>query len=95
MPLVPEVGTPVGTPARIGPSLSRRLAEVIEVEHLSTDLPSLLTIPDAAGVLGVSVSTVRRLVRYRYLGAVRVGRSVRIERSEVARYITENTRPAL
>ena len=89
MPLVPEVGTPVGTPARSARGQVRRESVALRVE------PSLLTIPDAAGVLGVSVSTVRRLVRYRYLGAVRVGRSVRIERSEVARYITENTRPAL
>ncbi|WP_220659952.1 helix-turn-helix domain-containing protein [Microbacterium sp. AG1240] len=55
----------------------------------------LLTVPEAAAHLKVSVSTVRRLVRNRLLGDVHVGRSVRISYDELDRFQLANERAAL
>lgn len=64
--------------------------------HSSDPFPvELLTAREVASRLNVSEVTVRRLIRLRYLGVVRIGRSVRITPDELKRYMSENTRPAL
>lgn len=46
----------------------------------------LLTLHEAAGVLSVSVRTVRRLIQYGYLEGYRVGkRSIRVHEADVQR----------
>lgn len=55
---------------------------------------SLLTIRQAAQELALSVFTVRAWVGQRRLGAVRLGRAVRIRRSEIDRLIEQGTVPA-
>ena len=58
----------------------RRLAE--KIDALSSRLPPLLApIPDAAEILGVSVSTVRRGIRDGSIPYRRIGRSVRVDLS--------------
>jgi excisionase family DNA binding protein len=47
--------------------------------------PELLSTADAAGLLGVSPATVRRLVATGELAATRDGRAIRIDREEVVR----------
>ena len=49
--------------------------------------PGLLTISEVAELLKLSVSTVRRLQRQRKIPFVRVGRSVRFARSDLAAYL--------
>jgi excisionase family DNA binding protein len=49
----------------------------------------LYTYAEAAEMLSVSVSTVRKLVAKRNLRIVKLGRSVRIPRSEILRLIDE------
>ncbi len=49
--------------------------------------PGLLTIAEVAELLKLSVSTVRRLQRQRKIPFVRVGRSVRFARSDLAMYL--------
>jgi excisionase family DNA binding protein len=49
----------------------------------------LYTYADAAEMLSVSVSTVRKLVAKRNLRIVKLGRSVRISKSEILRLIDE------
>ena len=51
---------------------------------------TLVCIRDAAHALGVSVSTVRRLVRDRELAVTRIGRQLRIRSEEVAALVTRN-----
>ena len=55
----------------------------------------LLTVRCVAHRLGVSESSVRRLIRYRHLGVVRIGRSVRIHEEEVLRFQAANSLEAL
>ena len=49
--------------------------------------PGLLTISEVAELLKLSVSTVRRLQRQRKIPFVRVGRSIRFARSDLAAYL--------
>lgn len=52
------------------------------------DLDDLLTVPEIAPMLGVSRMTVYRLVESRQLGALRVGRSIRVPRAALNDYLT-------
>jgi excisionase family DNA binding protein len=47
----------------------------------------LLTVADAAAFLSVSTKTIRRLLTRGELGASRVGRQLRISRSELLAYL--------
>lgn len=47
----------------------------------------LLTIPDVAAILKVSIPTVRRLQQQRKLPFVKVGGSIRFERGDIASYV--------
>lgn len=50
-------------------------------------LPQLLSVEDVAAILSVSQKTVRRMIGAGVLPTCRVGRLVRIQRSELERYI--------
>jgi excisionase family DNA binding protein len=54
----------------------------------------MLTVQQAARELAVKESTIRAWIIRRRIGFVKLGRCVRIRRSEVARLIRENTTPA-
>ncbi len=56
--------------------------------------PILLSLRDAAARLCIAVSTLRRWLRERRLAHVRCGRAVRIESTEVQRFIAANRHPA-
>jgi len=53
----------------------------------------MLTVPEAAARLGLSVATIRAWLARRKLGAVHLGRSVRIPESEITRMITRGFIP--
>ena len=55
----------------------------------------LLSVPEAAEALGVQPATIRSWIYRRRVVYVRVGRSVRVPESEIARIITAGTVPAL
>lgn len=57
--------------------------------------PLLLNIPDAAVLLGVCEQTVWKWVYERRIGSVKLGRSRKIRRSEIERFISDNETPAL
>ena len=61
---------------------------------MSSHAGPLLTIRQAAQELALSVFTVRAWVGQRRLGAVRLGRAVRVPRSEIDRLIELGTIPA-
>jgi len=50
----------------------------------------LLTIKQAASILGLQESTIRKWVLSRRMGVVRLGRSVRLRRDEVESLIKRN-----
>lgn len=54
---------------------------------------ALLTVREAAAVLSVGLSTLRRWLRLRRLAHVRCGRAVRIEAGELRRFIVKNRQP--
>lgn len=54
----------------------------------STDL--LLTTAQAARLLGVSASAMRRLQQGRYIPFFKIGRSVRFAKSDLAAYLAEH-----
>ena len=56
------------------------------------DTPNLLKLPDAAGLLNVSLRTVRRLVGCGALSALHVGRAVRVKAGALYVYMTEAAR---
>jgi excisionase family DNA binding protein len=47
-------------------------------EVASRPIPQLYTVPEAAGMLRLSVRTVRRLIAEQKIAAIRIGRAVRI-----------------
>ena len=57
-------------------------------------VPILLSLRDAATRLCIAVPTLRRWLRERRLAHVRCGRAVRIESTEVQRFIAANRHPA-
>lgn len=50
-------------------------------------IEGLLTIPDVAAILKISTATVRRLQQQRKLPFVKIGGSIRFERSDVTSYV--------
>jgi excisionase family DNA binding protein len=50
-------------------------------------IAGLLTIPDVAALLKLSVATVRRLQQQRKLPFIKVGGSIRFERSDITSYV--------
>jgi excisionase family DNA binding protein len=50
-------------------------------------IAGLLTIPDVAATLKISTATVRRLQQQRKLPFVKIGGSIRFERSDIASYV--------
>jgi excisionase family DNA binding protein len=52
------------------------------------DLPSLLTVPEAAAALRLSTRTVRRMLKSGSLASVTIGRSVRIRSTDLASLIS-------
>ena len=50
-------------------------------------IEGLLTIPDVAALLTVSIATVRRLQQQRKLPFIKVGGSIRFERGDIASYV--------
>lgn len=55
-------------------------------------LPRLLDIPDLAERLNTSIRHVRRLVAEQRIPVVRVGRLIRFDPDDIARWITDNRR---
>jgi excisionase family DNA binding protein len=54
----------------------------------------LLSVPEFASALGVTVACIRRWVLERRLASVRVGRLVRLPESELQRIVRDGFRPA-
>lgn len=53
-------------------------------------LPEVVTVPRAADALGVCDRTIRREIAAGRLSCIHVGRSVRITRDQLSRYVMEN-----
>ncbi|WP_422295370.1 helix-turn-helix domain-containing protein [Candidatus Binatus sp.] len=62
---------------------------------MKTDRLSPLTIEQAASELGVSPHTIRAWIGQRRLGHLKLGRAVRVPRTEVQRLIERSFTPAL
>lgn len=54
----------------------------------------MISVEEAAAVLGVKASTVRSWILHRKISYTKVGRSVRIDPAECERIISEGTMPA-
>ena len=63
-------------------------------ERLPLQFRRLLTVNEAAEILGMKVSTIRAWLSQRRLPVVRCGRSIRIPGRAVAEFIEQNTIPA-
>jgi len=50
-------------------------------------LPPLLTLPDLAAVLRIHERTIRRMVATRRMPCVRIGRTIRFDAADVARWL--------
>lgn len=59
-------------------------------DNAFAELPSVLTIEQLADALAVSRSTVYRLVNTRQLRTIKVGRTVRITKDSLLRYLNES-----
>jgi excisionase family DNA binding protein len=57
-------------------------------------MDKLLTIPEFAEHLRVTVAMVRRMVLEKRVSIIKIGRLVRVPHSELERLIAEGTRPA-
>jgi excisionase family DNA binding protein len=54
------------------------------------DYPRRLSVEEAAPILGVSVFTVRKLIRQRAVPYYRVGRRVVLDRDDLERYLRQH-----
>ena len=61
----------------------------------ATPASELLTIPEVADFLKVSVSLVRRLQQQRRIPFIKVGGSVRFERSDIDAYLKKRKVPSV
>jgi excisionase family DNA binding protein len=64
------------------------IQEMTTTSKASHALPRLFTIAQVAEYLNVSQRTVRRMVKTRVLPVVRIGRSIRVSESALARLVT-------
>jgi excisionase family DNA binding protein len=60
--------------------------------HPAADLLQLLSVDDASAILSVSSKTVRRMIDRGELPTCRLGRLVRVRRSDLERYIASCAR---
>lgn len=58
-------------------------------------LCQLYSLPEAAGILGISISTMRSWVWMRRIEVVRVGRSVRVRKDTLEALVNAGSVPAL
>ena len=58
-------------------------------------MSNLLTVVEAAGLLALKPATIRKWVFQRRIGSVRIGRAVRLKRSDVEALIRRGERPAI
>lgn len=75
--------TPPPTPPQMAAEYSGTFGEGGEIE--------LVTAEEAAALLKLDVSTVYRLLRSGEIQAVRIGRSVRIRRGELVRFVDRHS----
>jgi excisionase family DNA binding protein len=68
------------------------MAVSVDHEQSSVAPAPLLSVPDVAAALAVSVPTVRRLISRGELGAVRIGGQVRVTPGELERLVTAGQR---
>lgn len=61
---------------------------------MNTQVNNLLTTPQAAERLGISVFTLRQWVSQKRIPFVKLGRSVRYNPADLAAYVAAHTRPA-
>ncbi len=57
--------------------------------QMFADVPDVLNVSRCAEVLGVSAQTIRRLVASGELPSIRVGRSVRVTKAALLRFVGE------
>jgi excisionase family DNA binding protein len=62
---------------------------------MSATLNHLLTVPEAAKVLGVSVNTLRQWVCQRRLPTIKLGKAVRFSPEDLQQFIQNNRREAV
>jgi excisionase family DNA binding protein len=60
-----------------------------ELEHLLAPYPNMLTVDEVAAVLRVHRRSIQRWAREGRVASVRVGRSYRIARADVVRWMLE------
>ena len=80
----------------LAPASHARYAADMEHPDPLVDLsayPALLTVQDVAGLLQVSVPTVRAYLRQGDLVKIKVGHGVRVSRADLARYLGERAQP--
>ncbi len=63
----------------------------VQPSHPKPDLLQLLSVDDVAAILSVAPKTVRRMIERGTLLSCRVGRLVRVQRSDLERYIASCT----
>lgn len=70
-----------------------------EVEQLLAPYPEMLTVDEVAAILRIHTRSVQRWAREGRIASVRVGRSYRIPRSDILRWIlassTQGPEPAI
>lgn len=67
--------------------------ERIAIEQILSPFPEMLTVEEVAGVLRVHPRSIQRWAREGRVASVRVGRSYRIPRSDVLRWMLEASSP--
>ena len=61
------------------------------MEKLLEQYPAVLSVGEAAEILGVTATTVRKLINKKQLIAVRVGRLIRIPKDRLMEFLANTT----
>ena len=63
------------------------------MNHLLDAYPPILTINNAAEILGVSTNTIRKLIKNDNLHAVKIGKRYKITKNKLLDYLGEGENP--
>jgi excisionase family DNA binding protein len=67
---------------------------IVHIQRRKMTQQTLLSIPDFAAALGVTIACIRRWLLERKIACVKIGRLVRIPADELDRIVAEGYRPA-
>lgn len=68
--------------------------DTAEIDHILAAYPAILTVADVAAIIRVHPRSVQRWAKQGHLPAIRAGRTYRIARADLRRWLISSSAPA-